>query len=244
MKKHNVLIILLSALLMLACQPSSKADATTTGNDNQEQKNPTKKKKTAQMTKVLLKTSMGDIVIALYNETPLHKENFIKLVNDKYYDGVLFHRIIQNFMIQTGDPESKTAKPGQMLGNGGPGYTIPAEFVPGLYHKRGAVAAARMGDNVNPKKESSGSQFYIVDGRVFNTNEINRVIQMTGKVFSQEQINAYTSIGGAPHLDGDYTVFGEVVSGMEIVDKIAAQQKDGRDRPLEDIKIISAEIMK
>ena len=244
MKKHNVLIILLSALLMLACSQSSQADTATTGSNNQEQKNPTKKKKPAQMTKVLLKTSMGDIVIALYDETPLHKENFIKLVNDKYYDGVLFHRIIQNFMIQTGDPESKTAKPGQMLGNGGPGYTIPAEFVPGLYHKRGAVAAARMGDNVNPKKESSGSQFYIVDGRVFNTNEINRVIQMTGKTYSMDQIKDYTSIGGAPHLDGDYTVFGEVVSGMEIVDKIAAQQKDGRDRPLEDIKIISAEIMK
>lgn len=244
MKKHNVLIILLSALLMLACSQASKADTATTGSDNQEQKNPTKKKKPAQMTKVLLKTSMGDIVIALYDETPLHKENFIKLVNDKYYDGVLFHRIIQNFMIQTGDPESKTAKPGQMLGNGGPGYTIPAEFVPGLYHKRGAVAAARMGDNVNPKKESSGSQFYIVDGRVFSTNDLNRVIQMTGKTYSMDQIKDYTSIGGAPHLDGDYTVFGEVVSGMEIVDKIAAQQKDGRDRPLEDIKIISAEIMK
>jgi len=239
-----MLIILLSALLMLACSQASQADTATTGSDNQEQKNPTKKKKPAQMTKVLLKTSMGDIVIALYDETPLHKENFIKLVNDKYYDGVLFHRIIQNFMIQTGDPESKTAKPGQMLGNGGPGYTIPAEFVPGLYHKRGAVAAARMGDNVNPKKESSGSQFYIVDGRVFSTNDLNRVIQMTGKTYSMEQIKDYTSIGGAPHLDGDYTVFGEVVSGMEIVDKIAAQQKDGRDRPLEDIKIISAEIMK
>jgi len=244
MKRHNMLIILLSALLMLACSQASQADTATTGSDNQEQKNPTKKKKPAQMTKVLLKTSMGDIVIALYDETPLHKENFIKLVNDKYYDGVLFHRIIQNFMIQTGDPESKTAKPGQMLGNGGPGYTIPAEFVPGLYHKRGAVAAARMGDNVNPKKESSGSQFYIVDGRVFSTNDLNRVIQMTGKTYSMEQIKDYTSIGGAPHLDGDYTVFGEVVSGMEIVDKIAAQQKDGRDRPLEDIKIISAEIMK
>ncbi len=244
MKKHKVLIILLSALLMLGCSQTSQADATNVGSDNQEQKNPTRKKKKTDMTKVLLKTSMGDIVIALYDETPLHKENFIKLVNDKYYDGVLFHRIIQNFMIQTGDPESKTAKPGQMLGNGGPGYTIPAEFVPGLYHKRGAVAAARMGDNVNPKKESSGSQFYIVDGRVFNTNEINRVIQMTGKVFSQEQIKDYTTIGGAPHLDGDYTVFGEVVSGMEIVDKIAAKQKDGRDRPTEDIKIISAEIIK
>jgi len=229
---------------MLACQPSSKADVATTGSDNQEQKNPTKKKKKTEMTKVLLKTTMGDIVIALYDETPLHKENFIKLVNEKYYDGVLFHRIIQNFMIQTGDPESKTAKPGQMLGNGGPDYTIPAEFVPGLYHKRGAVAAARTSDDVNPKKESSGSQFYIVDGRVFNTSDMNRVIQRTGKVYSQEQVNAYTTIGGAPHLDGDYTVFGEVVSGMEIVDKIAAQPKDSRDRPLEDIKIISAEIVK
>ncbi|MCQ2270244.1 MAG: peptidylprolyl isomerase [Bacteroidales bacterium] len=196
------------------------------------------------MTKVLLKTSMGDITIALYDETPLHKENFIKLVNDKYYDGVLFHRIIQNFMIQTGDPESKNAKAGQMLGNGGPGYTIPAEFVPECYHKRGAVAAARMGDNVNPKKESSGSQFYIVDGQVFNTAMLNRVIQMTKKTFSQEQINTYTSIGGAPHLDGDYTVFGEVISGMEVVDKIAAQAKDGRDRPVQDIKIISAEVIK
>lgn len=196
------------------------------------------------MTKVLLKTSMGDITIALYDETPLHKENFIKLVNDKYYDGVLFHRIIQNFMIQTGDPESKNAKAGQMLGNGGPGYTIPAEFVPECYHKRGAVAAARMGDNVNPKKESSGSQFYIVDGQVFNTAMLNRVIQMTKKTFSQEQINTYTSIGGAPHLDGDYTVFGEVISGMEVVDKIAAQAKDGRDRPVQDIKIISAEVLK
>lgn len=196
------------------------------------------------MTKVLLKTSMGDITIALYDETPLHKENFIKLVNDKYYDGVLFHRIIQNFMIQTGDPESKNAKACQMLGNGGPGYTIPAEFVPECYHKRGAVAAARMGDNVNPKKESSGSQFYIVDGQIFNTSMLNRVIQMTNKTFSQEQINAYTSIGGAPHLDGDYTVFGEVISGMEVVDKIAAQAKDGRDRPVQDIKIISAEVLK
>jgi peptidyl-prolyl cis-trans isomerase B (cyclophilin B) len=244
MKKRKLLIILLSAVLMLACQPSSKADVATTGSDNQEQKNPTKKKKKTEMTKVLLKTTMGDIVIALYDETPLHKENFIKLVNEKYYDGVLFHRIIQNFMIQTGDPESKTAKPGQMLGNGGPDYTIPAEFVTGLYHKRGAVAAARTSDDVNPKKESSGSQFYIVDGRVFNTSDMNRVIQRTGKVYSQEQVNAYTTIGGAPHLDGDYTVFGEVVSGMEIVDKIAAQPKDSRDRPLEDIKIISAEIVK
>lgn len=243
--RPQLLILLISATTLLSCTPSTRAEETAQKKVNTEQKTPKKKKKNVKdMTKVLLKTSMGDITIALYDETPLHKENFIKLVNDKYYDGVLFHRIIQNFMIQTGDPESKNAKAGQMLGNGGPGYTIPAEFVPECYHKRGAVAAARMGDNVNPKKESSGSQFYIVDGQVFNTAMLNRVIQMTKKTFSQEQINTYTSIGGAPHLDGDYTVFGEVISGMEVVDKIAAQAKDGRDRPIQDIKIISAEVIK
>lgn len=244
-RRPQLLILLISATILLSCTPSTRAEETAQKKVNTEQKTPKKKKKNVKdMTKVLLKTSMGDITIALYDETPLHKENFIKLVNDKYYDGVLFHRIIQNFMIQTGDPESKNAKAGQMLGNGGPGYTIPAEFVPECYHKRGAVAAARMGDNVNPKKESSGSQFYIVDGQVFNTAMLNRVIQMTKKTFSQEQINTYTSIGGAPHLDGDYTVFGEVISGMEVVDKIAAQAKDGRDRPVQDIKIISAEVIK
>lgn len=244
-KRPQLLILLISAVILISCAQPTQAEGSAPKKVNTEQKNPKKKKKNVKdMTKVLLKTSMGDITIALYDETPLHKENFIKLVNDKYYDGVLFHRIIQNFMIQTGDPESKNAKAGQMLGNGGPGYTIPAEFVPECYHKRGAVAAARMGDNVNPKKESSGSQFYIVDGQVFNTSMLNRVIQMTNKTFSQEQINAYTSIGGAPHLDGDYTVFGEVISGMEVVDKIAAQAKDGRDRPVQDIKIISAEVLK
>lgn len=244
-RRPQLLILLISATILLSCTPSTQAEETAQKKVNTEQKTPKKKKKNVKdMTKVLLKTSMGDITIALYDETPLHKENFIKLVNDKYYDGVLFHRIIQNFMIQTGDPESKNAKAGQMLGNGGPGYTIPAEFVPECYHKRGAVAAARMGDNVNPKKESSGSQFYIVDGQIFNTAMLNRVIQMTKKTFSQEQINTYTSIGGAPHLDGDYTVFGEVISGMEVVDKIAAQAKDGRDRPVQDIKIISAEVIK
>ena len=161
------------------------------------------------MTKVLIKTSMGDITIALYDETPLHKENFIKLVNDNFYNDVLFHRIIQGFMIQAGDPNSKQAKAGEMLGNGGPGYTIPAEIVPTLTHKRGAVAAARMGDQVNPKKESSGSQFYIVDG-----------------------------MNGAPHLNGDYTIFGEVISGMEVVDKIALTATNSAERPVRDIFIV------
>lgn len=193
------------------------------------------------MTEVLIKTSMGNIKIALYNETPQHRDNFIKLVQEGYYDGVLFHRIIKGFMIQTGDPDSKTAKPGQHLGMGGPEYRIPAEFVSNIYHKRGAVAAAR--DN-NPAKASSGSQFYIVDGTVYDENYLQMISQRTGKTFSEEQKIAYTNIGGAPFLDGDYTVFGEVISGMEVVDKIASQVKDDNDRPLEDIKIISAKVIK
>jgi len=167
------------------------------------------------MQEVLIETSMGNITIALYNETPLHRDNFIKLVNENFYDGVLFHRIIQNFMIQAGDPDSKEAQPGQRLGMGGPGYTIPAEIIPTLYHKRGAVAAARLGDQMNPKRESSGSQFYIVDGP-----------------------------NGAPHLNGQYTIFGEVLKGFEVVDMIAAQEKDRSDRPLEDIRIISMKLVK
>jgi len=167
------------------------------------------------MTEVIIETSMGNITVALYNETPLHRDNFIKLVSENFYDGVLFHRIIQNFMIQAGDPDSKSAEPGAHLGMGGPGYTIPAEIIPTFYHKRGALAAARLGDQMNPKRESSGSQFYIVDGP-----------------------------NGAPHLNGAYTVFGEVIKGFDVVDLIAAQPKDRSDRPFEDIKIISMKVNK
>ena len=195
------------------------------------------------LTKVLISTSLGDITIALYDETPKHKENFIKLVKEEYYNDVLFHRIIKNFMIQTGDPDSKGAPAGKALGMGGPDYKVPAEFVPSLYHKRGAVAAARMGDNVNPKKESSGSQFYIVDGKKWTKDEMNMITAQMRKQFTAEQIEVYTTVGGDPFLDGDYTVFGEVVSGMDVVDMIAAQPKDGRDRPLTDIKILSTKIV-
>ena len=194
------------------------------------------------LTKVLIKTSEGDITIALYDNTPKHKENFIKLVNDGFYNGVLFHRIIQGFMIQTGDPESKGAPAGKMLGNGGPGYTIPAEFKPENYHKRGA--AARQGDQVNPTKASSGSQFYIVDGKPFNSNLMAQISYQYGKSFTEEQRKVYETIGGAPFLDGDYTVFGEVVEGMDVVDKIAAKPKDRYDRPTTDVKILSTEILK
>ena len=236
MKNIKFFIILLSIIALSSCSSQKKIEA----EQKETAKSATTETKNDKMTQILIKTSMGDITIALYNETPLHRDNFIKLVKESYYDGVLFHRIIKGFMIQTGDPDSKTAKPGQRLGMGGPAERIPAEFVPTLFHKRGAVAAAR--DN-NPAKASSGSQFYIVDGDIFPQDKLDMIAARTGKTFSPEQVRAYTTIGGAPFLDGDYTVFGEVVSGMEVVDKIAAQEKDGNDRPLQDIKIISAKII-
>lgn len=236
MKNIKFFIILLSITALSSCSSQKKIES----EQKETAKSATTETKNNKMTQILIKTSMGDITIALYNETPLHRDNFIKLVKESYYDGVLFHRIIKGFMIQTGDPDSKTAKPGQRLGMGGPAERIPAEFVPTLFHKRGAVAAAR--DN-NPAKASSGSQFYIVDGDIFPQDKLDMIAARTGKTFSPEQVQAYTTIGGAPFLDGDYTVFGEVVSGMEVVDKIAAQEKDGNDRPLEDIKIISAKII-
>ena len=240
MKRTVITCIALVSILLTACSSvktkEEPANTMATGQTSQNKDN-------EKMTQVLLKTTFGDIVIALYNDTPQHKANFEKLVNEKFYDGVLFHRIIKGFMIQGGDPDSKTAKAGQRLGSGDVGYTIPAEFVPAHIHKRGAVAAARMGDNVNPQKASSGCQFYIVDGTVYDNDKLDMIAMRTGKTFTPEQVKAYTTDGGAPFLDGDYTVFGEVVKGMTVVDKIAAQQKDAADRPLEDIKIISATIL-
>lgn len=186
-------------------------------------------------TYVKIETSMGNIVVKLYNETPKHRDNFIKLVREGVYDGLLFHRVIKNFMIQGGDPNSRTAKPGQMLGDGTLGYTIPAEFVQGLYHKKGALAAARQGDQVNPKKESSSCQFYIVQGDKWTLDRLKMLEQRMGKTFSDEQIKMYTTVGGTPFLDGDYTVFGEVVEGLDVVDKIAAVQCGAADRPVQDV---------
>ncbi len=190
---------------------------------------------------IALETSEGNMVLKLYAETPLHSENFLKLVNEGYYNGQLFHRVINNFMIQAGDPNTKNAKPNEHLGSGGPGYTIPAEFNINYYHKRGALAAARQPDNVNPLKESSGSQFYIVQGQIFEFSQLNAMVQQGMHVpFSDEQIEAYTSIGGSPHLDYEYTVFGELVDGFDVLDKIASKQTDRNSRPLEDVKIIKA----
>lgn len=248
----------------------------------------------SKMTKVKLETTMGDIVVELYNETPQHRDNFVKLVQEGYYDGVLFHRVIKDFMIQTGDGNSKTAGPDATLGDGDPGYTIPAEFVyPKYFHKRGALAAARTGDQVNPERRSSGSQFYIVTGKIYSSDELkmmtqrlatvkkqdifrrlvnenhaqietlqrnqdneglnelqNRLIQQTEAEAAQspfsltdEQIDAYTSVGGTPHLDGQYTVFGQVIEGMDVVDRIQNAQTGRMDRPVSDIKIVKATIL-
>ena len=248
----------------------------------------------SKMTKVKLETTMGDIVVELYDETPQHRDNFVKLVQEGYYDGVLFHRVIKDFMIQTGVGNSKTAGPDASLGDGDPGYTIPAEFVyPKYFHKRGALAAARTGDQVNPERRSSGSQFYIVTGKIYSSDELkmmtqrlatvkkqdifrrlvnenhaqietlqrnqdneglnelqNRLIQQTEAEAAQspfsltdEQIDAYTSVGGTPHLDGQYTVFGQVIEGMDVVDKIQNAQTGRMDRPVSDIKIVKATIL-
>ncbi|MGN1172769.1 MAG: peptidylprolyl isomerase [Muribaculaceae bacterium] len=242
---------------------------------------------------VVLTTTLGDITIRLYGDTPKHRDNFLKLVSEGYYDGVLFHRVIDKFMIQTGDPDSKNAPAGKMLGMGDPGYTIDAEIMyPKHFHRRGALAAARTGDEVNPERKSSGSQFYIVTGQVYNDSTIvqmekrmqqsqqqevfnrlakeyrdtifamrksrdragleklqNELIEQTMKEvaanpakISAEAREAYTSVGGTPHLDGAYTVFGEVVDGMEVVAKIENAETDRNDRPVTDIKIIKAVI--
>lgn len=186
---------------------------------------------------IIISTQMGDIKLKLFDETPLHRDNFIKLVTEHYFDSTLFHRVINNFMIQGGDPDSKRATAGAMLGNGGPSYTIPAEFVPTLIHKKGVLAAAREGDMVNPQKASSGSQFYIVQGKVFTTDELEMLSKRMGKTFTPDQIKTYTTIGGTPHLDGSYTVFGEVISGWDVIDKIAAVATDQNNRPKEDIRM-------
>lgn len=195
---------------------------------------------------VLLQTSMGDIVIRLSDSTPLHRDNFIKLVKTGYYDSVLFHRVIQHFMIQGGDPVSKKAPPGKLLGSGGPSYQVPAEFRPTLFHKKGVIAAAR--DN-NPEKASSGSQFYITQGRKFTDAGLDSLEQfrLQGRKIPADHREVYKTIGGVPHLDQDYTVFGDVVRGIEVVDKIAAvptSKGADRDRPLEDVRIIRAKLIK
>lgn len=188
-------------------------------------------------TRVKISTDSGVITIRLYDQTPLHRDNFIKLVKEHFYDSLLFHRVMSDFMIQGGDPQSKNAPAGQPLGNGDVGYTIPTEFDTLLYHKKGALAAARMPDNVNPGKLSSGCQFYIVQGKKWSDTELNSIEVQRGTKYTTAQRNMYKTTGGTPFLDMGYTVFGEVESGLEVVDKIAAVQKDFRNRPYGDIRM-------
>ncbi len=244
-------------------------------------------------TRVRLETTLGNITVKLYNETPRHRDNFIKLAKEGVYDSTLFHRVIKNFMIQAGDPDSKTAADTATLGNGDVGYTVPAEFVPTLFHKRGVLAAARQGDDVNPEKASSGCQFYIVTGRKFSEaqlinmeNQLNEahldtvfqqlarkhmkeiyklrragdndgLLELQDKLeaearaivkdepamkFSKAQIQAYTTVGGAPHLDNNYTVFGEVTEGMDVVELIEKAKTNRADRPTTNIRILKATV--
>ena len=277
MKTNQLIIIAVITVMFAACGAGSK-----------------KSTDMEKRTQVKIETTMGEIIVELYNETPKHRDNFIKLAKEGVYDSTLFHRVIRQFMIQAGDPESKNAADTAQLGSGDVGYTIPAEFVPKFYHKKGALAAARMGDDVNPERASSGCQFYIVTGRKFRESQL---LDMAGQknnarmdtlfnqlarkhmkeiyklrkandqdgllelqdsleaqayalykeeepfMFTPEQVTSYTTIGGAPHLDGSYTVFGQVVSGMETVEKIEGTKTGKADRPVENVRILKATVL-
>lgn len=292
MKSKTILIAL--GIVALAGTAVFAATSGATGeqeNKNVEMTQQTKERELPAGPTLDIATTAGNIKIRLYDDTPLHRDNFLKLAKEGYYDGVLFHRVINDFMVQTGDPESKEAAAGAMLGTGGPGYTIPAEIVyPKHYHKYGALAAARTGDEMNPERKSSGSQFYIVTGKKYSPQQLSRMEEMSVQkqlqsyfmelqrqkmdtirqlrlakdsvglenlrqeliketeanvkpvTMTEEQVSDYTTIGGTPHLDGQYTVFGEVLEGMETVEKIQKAETDGRDRPVEDIRIISIKV--
>lgn len=194
---------------------------------------------------VVIETSMGSLKVKLYNETPQHRDNFLKLAEEGFYNGTLFHRVIKDFMIQGGDPESIDAPANKSLGKGGPGYTIPAEFDQRFFHKKGALSAARKGDQGNPQKASSGSQFYIVQGKVYDPSVLMQMEQRRNSqlaenekwYYSEEQINTYTTLGGTPPLDGSYTVFGEVVEGLDVIDAIANVPINKQNRPVTDLKM-------
>lgn len=301
MKKLTSLVTVLTiAMLAVVAQACSRANAGTEVPSTEPVKTTTDMNTTAtpadtSSVTVKVETTMGNFTVLLYGDTPAHRDNFVKLVKEGYYNGTLFHRVINDFMVQAGDPDSKTAAPGQRLGAGGPDYTLEAEILfPRHYHKRYALAAARQGDQVNPERRSSGSQFYVVTGTklpsaalpqlqarldqsqmqaIFNglvaqNGDRIRALQAAGdqqglEVLRQELIaateaeaaahpmkitpemeQAYTTVGGAPHLDGQYTVFGEVIEGMDVIDRIEKVETDQADRPKEDVRIIKMEIVK
>ena len=195
----------------------------------------------AQKNKVKIVTEYGNIVVMLYDNTPKNTANMVKLAKEHVYDSLLFHRCIPQFMIQGGDPDSKNALPGQTLGNGGLKYTVPAEINDTLYHRKGALAVAR--DN-NPDKAGSSSQFYLVVGKTYTEAELDNIASRTGRKYTAEQKEVYKTVGGTPFLDGNYTVFGQVIEGQDIVDKISMEPRDGSDRPKQNIRIISLHVMK
>ena len=286
MKIHSLLLLALTVIMTsTGCNAQNTQQEMTTDTANTTA--------ASHDATVEFKTTEGDIVLRLYGDTPKHRDNFLKLVKDGYYDGLLFHRVIKDFMVQTGDPDSRNAAKGTMLGTGDPGYTIEAEIVsPKYFNKRGALAAARTGDQVNPERRSSGSQFYIVTGRKFNEQQLKQMeFQLKQQGMQQifeglvkqhrdtimslrrakdqaglqklqdelvarteaegaamdysltpEQREAYMTVGGAPHLDGADTVFGEVISGMDVIEKIEAVATDRNDRPVDDVKILSAKV--
>ena len=218
MKKTALLLLILPFMMNMKADAQSKSGA-------------------SSQVHFVISTDLGDMKGVLYNETPQHRDNFVKLAKSGFFNDLLFHRVIQGFMIQGGDPDSKNAKPGQQLGAGGPGYTVPAEFNPALIHKKGALSAARQADQVNPKKASSGSQFYIVQGQVLNDQQLDMFQKQINKAISPERRATYKTIGGTPHLDDQYTVFGEVISGLDVIDKIAAVQTAAGDKPVKDVKM-------
>ncbi len=187
---------------------------------------------------VQLKTSQGTMIIKLFDETPQHRDNFLKLAEEGYYDSLLFHRVIQGFMVQGGDPNSKGADAGVRLGSGGPGYQVPAEFNEALIHQKGALAAARTGGPSNPDKKSSGSQFYLVHGTPVDENQLNMLERRRGSVYSEEAKAVYSDLGGTPFLDMDYTVFGQVIEGLEVIDAIAGMETGSGDRPKENVTMV------
>ena len=236
--------LIIKSLILVALTAGMIACSTTSKLGNQKEP------------KVKIETTEGDIIVKLYNQTPLHRDNFLKLVKEKFYDGVLFHRVIADFMIQGGDPDSKNAKQNAMLGDGDVGYTVPAEFrTPAIYHKKGALAAARQGDSENPQKASSGCQFYIVEGKTFTDAELDNM--QAGKIarygstandsiykFSPKARADYKTIGGTPHLDGNYTVFGEVIKGIDVVEKISKVKTNPQDRPMIDVRVVKMRIIR
>ena len=235
MKKFFLPLLMIATLLVAGCGQTSQSGGRPV--DPQPIVKPEEKKLSApplEMCQFKITTKFGTMTGILYNETPIHRDNFIKLVSEEFYDGLLFHRVISGFMIQGGDPESKTAAAKATLGNGGPGYTLHAEIKPEFIHKKGALAAARTPDFMNPERESSGSQFYIVQGKPVKQEELDNFAAQ-GKPYTETQMAIYKKTGGTPFLDFEYTVFGEIIEGLDVLDAIAAVPTDSQDRPLENV---------